>query len=494
MSQDQAIMDNKNSIIMKGLDLDSIIDTRAKRVRKPAPVYEYDAPTPRKKSKKKVKKEVSIKPPKLIAVKESKPKAKNGAKLNEHNADSENSKPKIKVLKLVVKKPVCPPPKFTIIQSEYPEYILWPRLQIREFFTKFESLCDLNQRQNSTINDVTQEWNDWIYKSIIVSLMKIIYESPDLEVDKSIRGNYLKDMERIPADSFRLWGLLHEYLFAIDASQLLTPDDISNDPALYGPSDTEENYLDRQNIVTEEKLSKKKKRKMILHDFDKEAENLHLVSQLVSLAACTETVRNLVQVNMDEFKEQYDKAVITIDKLADSHNISSERLENIVNNSVTNLKPEEREIVIDTVKDEYFKIQKALVDSWRKLNVRSMPLGKDNLGNSYWILQTKGENYVEWGSWIICDKNPKLLHPSGSEDPLVLLQNELVPKTILGRNMNTSLYCIDTKQGINDLVKWIRENDNSGKRRRRWKIAPELTGANTGEDLARGLEIIGRSM
>lgn len=275
-----------------------------------------------------------------------------------------------------------------------------------------ERLCRLPTRHGSTINDPTVEWNEYLYKSLIVNLLRIILN--DLVPLVPYTKEYLTEIEKTPADSERLWTLLYEYI------------DYSNVPP------------------TTDQLEQQ----MTQDAFTTERTRLLSLNRVLMIATATETIRLTIdddqvyarQVHAEtneevkRLKAQMEEKTLKLNKTQPKHaGPDMDRWqERFVSAKRTN------SAKIQNAEDNgYFKC--------RKLNMRTFCLGKDTFGNQYWIFQQKSKEMRAWGSWVTCYKQSSIVHPSGEKD---MTSDNVDPKR--------RLYYVAGKEDVLKLAKWIQ--------------------------------------
>ncbi|KAK6542813.1 hypothetical protein TWF694_006754 [Orbilia ellipsospora] len=109
----------------------------------------------------------------------------------------------------------------------------------------------------------------------------------------------------------------------------------------------------------------------------------------------------------------------------------------------------------DMLKDTQTKISHLSLTEWlekRKLDPRSsQPIGKDLLGNAYYLLPPYDGELVGYASWVLCQKGPELDHPLGED---------WVPVEGDG-GCSKEFYAIDGVKAVRELIEWIQKKARS---------------------------------
>ena len=320
-------------------------------------------------------------------------------------------------------------------------------------------LIRLPNRHFSTIDDPTCEWNEYLYKSVIVSIFKIIFN--DLVPVVNYSKEYMMEIEKTPADSDRIWQLLAEYL--IYASLKSNSASTMNGHANGNVEKTEEE-IEEEQLLTAKKNSQYVRLSELTEEFAQERQRLSYVVELLLLATTSETIRYTIQEDQEEARKIHSEAQEEIKKLKTGWEDQLEKL---------NKTRPEKPNLLSKWQDRFNSMKQASNDRTRQVEVSSfirqkrfnsgnLCLGSDNLGNRYWIFQRKSDdNSSHWGSWIVCEKNEHLTHPAGK---YYVPQSEVEEaKTIIGQNRNNRLYYIASKQQILKLVTWLKSQQSKSK-------------------------------
>ncbi|ANB15433.1 hypothetical protein AWJ20_3060 [Sugiyamaella lignohabitans] len=312
----------------------------------------------------------------------AKSKAKSKGKEKSDSKDDTKGEKKSKpLLKISIKsRKKVPPPSFIPIENNFPLPMIWEKLVIREFVLRFDKLCRMPTRHATSINDPNLQWNEYLYKSLIVSILKVI-ANDTVPVISNVKA-YLGEVEKTSAESEKLWHILEELVLGY------------NEPGFDNDSEFQHKYGTELAV---------------------ELWRLQLVRKLVVQATCTETIRLTIQHDQDELRR------IQLDTIEEVKNLRASWEEQAL--KLTNAELQLSEADKARWKEKYLtakqnntnKIRKAEQNCYflhMKYNQRTAPLGIDNIGNTYWHFQQKS-NASAWGSWIIIEPNPKYETPLG---------------------------------------------------------------------------------
>jgi hypothetical protein len=271
------------------------------------------------------------------------------------------------VISIKVPKKKVPPPNFIEIPVTNLD-VMWEKIRLREFLLRFDKLCRLPNRHANTVNDPTLEWNEFLFKSIIVSLIKVVANdtSPIVPYAKE----YCSEVEKTPAESPKIWELVREYLewAGMDPSEATTNNDM-------------------------------------------EMAQLQLVGKMVDVATSTETIRVTIENDVEQLRYIQKDVNEEIKQLKAAWDEQSLKL-----TKVQDTMPEQQwkdkfvamhrqsQAKIKKVEQRYFLQQK-------KYNQRTQCLGKDALKHHYWHFQQK-QSFPDWGSWIICETSEGFVTPN----------------------------------------------------------------------------------
>lgn len=249
-------------------------------------------------------------------------------------------------------------------------------------------------RYNSILNDPTVEWDDRLYKSIIVLCIRIMYhdESPTPLIDLELLKEYLTAIERTVGDIDRVFLLLDELL-------------------LFGKVNPESVFVGKDDAPTSEI----------------EILRLGLVTTLIGVTSQTETLRNAVTNVYQGIKEAYST-------LAQDNTKADEALNKVLTKIRAGRKevneappmyvqrktgegPQkskkerladlmQKEVAARQVRSAKLAKNKATLDfKLRRFIPRTIPLGTDHFGNTYWHFQQRSLDSKEWGWWIVVEKS-----------------------------------------------------------------------------------------
>lgn len=253
-----------------------------------------------------------------------------------------------------------PMPEFEPIQFEDDASLqaFWIRVGLREFLWRFNKLVQPGTRHYATINDPTQTWSDVLFKTVIAQLLHVILNdhSPIVPFTKQ----YYQNIQACQPSSPDIWTHLLEFLQRTD-------------PYVY----------------KSEQLKG-------------ELQRLDLVRRLMVLCTGTETIRLTVTSDVDELKFVVSGNNEEIKKLEKHWKETQKKLQ-----SLKKVGPDVYKAKLDAAKlqsdQRIWRVHQDTFQKQKKYNLRTQPIGEDNLGNVYWALQQKSRDMAAWGSWIVCE-------------------------------------------------------------------------------------------
>lgn len=444
---------------------------------------EYPQPRPKKKARKsktpnddKVSISTSTSNPMVISLKFAKSKkdaAKKNAKDSKKDSkkdtkkgakDGKKDKAKDKAKEKAKAKKHAPvePPQFTAIPFSFPSDILWQRLALREFVMRFDKLCKLPMQHSSSINDPTAEWSLFLYKSVILVLVRIVFNDvyPIFQSTKE----YLNEFKKTAADSPRLWVLLDWYVTHAQFAQK-SPQQ-QQEALLNANGSTAQNDSEQHTEIelTPEVGVDGEVAVEQLPEFppedakdpiagagdsweDQERQRLDLMVKLMQIAAATATIRLTIEEDQAQVKKLSSETSDEIKRIKASWEETSQKL--------SKTRPSGPGAAMDRWQERYNTAKKysnqqikaaedLLFFKQRKCNPRTSSIGKDTFGNTYWIFQQKSLDIEDLGSCIVCWKEKSITHPSGQS------------KGISEEDRAHQLFYVSGKQQIRKLMEWIR--------------------------------------
>lgn len=249
-------------------------------------------------------------------------------------------------------------------------------------------------RYNNSLNDPTVEWDGRMYKSIIVICIRIMYndrtETPIITFD--LLSDYLTAIEKTVGDIGRIFLLLDEML-------------------VYGK-------ILSKSIFDETEDD---------DEFEKEYQHLSLLTILIGITNQTETLRQALVNIPEHIKESGKKLSQEIEKAEEAFDkilakIRSARKE-VSNSPPMYAQPKKgseprktkkeqladlmvREVTARNARNNKIQRAKEMYNfRLRRHTPRTMPLGTDYFGNTYWHFQQRSIDSKEWGWWIVVEAN-----------------------------------------------------------------------------------------
>ncbi|TGZ81220.1 hypothetical protein EX30DRAFT_371580 [Ascodesmis nigricans] len=312
-----------------------------------------------------------------------------------------------------VKKPRnVEPPHFEYIAIDFPIGIIRARLQIREFVLRFEKHFQkkLASKYRTILNNPNGEWTDLLYKNLLISLMTIINDDPPpgFMLHPDITYDLVKTLSKTPADSPNLFDPARDFL---------------------------DQLIDLPAAVAEAPNAP-------------ESHRLDIITWLLEFAVSTPGIR--AQLEADEIKDKANhKAQVEETKRLEStwREVTKPELQKqrLTVTAANKAEFDERYAAAQTAHKKL--LHQASRKFWmahRKLSLRTNPLGRDVLGNMYYLFLYHYEKEEDWGHWIVVEKAEELQHPSGKEitedDP----------------EHGKMWFAVSGKEQLQRLAKWVR--------------------------------------
>lgn len=350
-------------------------------------------------------------------------------------ASAKVSKKKVPSVKSIKIKRPTPPPEFSRVDATCTWDVLWQKIMIREFFCRFDILCRLQQKFRPIINDPTRPWPAVLYKSMLVCLFKLIIQDNTTPPVENTR-DFLVDLEKISLEEHSgdsdestlcnedIWPLLSQYL--CQAKALPLEFEVLSEP----PTELQ------------------------LHQW---------INKLIQLVAATDLVRATLQQDLEELRRLQNETTEHIKELKANLDIQTTKLNKSIGDATSTTVKERYTEKLETAKsvctNKIYKAEREMFILTRKFNQRTLPLGKDKLDNLYWHFQYMPKD-GGWGSWILCQKSNRFLHPSGENQ--VVNGNKVngesqPPKTGTQTLERTyELYYVSGQANVKGLIAWIK--------------------------------------
>lgn len=360
------------------------------------------------------------------------------------------------------------PPAFRPLNSNLPTSILWLRLSVRDFVIRFEKIVTIPLKHYQALNNVVGEWDDRLYKSIVLMLFKIIHYDSVQVVPYNLQRDYKRAIEKTQNNLAKVFALLDEFLYQAGFSDgLVTPDDEqkilekvdSTSAELEGynkrtpeqkkpanfKDDQDNNFSfanshenttsnDDQNQYTSAPIITCPEKSFNDTELDREYRHLYLLNSLIVLASQTKTVRESVTSYSDVLKtvaKTYTNEMTKIDAWFDKQlqKIRDLRKElsrpgappgprpGTIGYNRNSLDPpktkkvqfqeltEKEALLRQTRQNKIRKAKETQFFNTRRFIPKTTPLGMDYFGNTYWHFQQKSKDVKEVGFWIIVEKS-----------------------------------------------------------------------------------------
>lgn len=322
------------------------------------------------------------------------------------------------------------PPKFQILLSDYPDYIIWGRLQIREFLIRFNDIVSIGSRHGPVLNDLTGPWNEFMYKHIITALLAALtkdyavhaklppssnnaYNHPGPPMEKEVHRDLVKQIERIPAESERLWLMLSDYI-EIANEKLGDIDPVVGKTVLQDEDSDEEMEEEEETKHTSREVQKLGE---LSTELDYEKRSIDLVGRLITLVASTEQVRNALARDNDQREASYTETVknLNVQWYKKREELKQSRPNGAGKGRAALYEWQDVHAVAKNAWTQSVEQAKyAVIMSNRHRRHRMQPVGKDHLGNTYWVCQERLTGIRDLSSFIIIEK------AEGSEYPVTM--------------------------------------------------------------------------
>ncbi|KAK9480650.1 hypothetical protein V1514DRAFT_365729 [Lipomyces japonicus] len=395
---------------------------------------------------------------------------------------------------------VVDPPEFSPITTDISEDELQIRLFIREYVYRFEKHLRPSSKHLNILNDPTGYWPDTTFKAIAVVVLKVIYADNYPVVPELILKNAIKEVEKTASDSEKIWRIIVEVLQSTkhdlskpnSSSQFSLPgtpggeilgqrtiekvisdsDEIiasgTASPSVIGNEDIDR-ILDRPSPAAQS----------IFKSADHQLEKLEWLQELISLSLTGNYIRETLEIDQDSLKQNISAAHEEIKALKDANALE---LINLKVQALQGAKAQQEDLraryaAIEARNNRAIKAAKEDVfRRTRKLSTRTLPLGTDVYGNTYWLFEERTKSIIGWGSWIMCNKAVHLPSPTGQiifpikdkkpgdgeehnanddhDDDAISIASSGLSSNILGDN--TNWYAIKTNDDAVQLHKWIR--------------------------------------
>ncbi|KAK9467314.1 hypothetical protein V1512DRAFT_260923 [Lipomyces arxii] len=341
--------------------------------------------------------------------------------------------------------PVVEPPEFSPIVTDLTETELQVRLFIREFVLRFEKHCHLPLKHVNIINDVTGAWADITFKTLAVSILRIIYSEDVPVVPELILKDSIKEIEKIASENEKIWRIVE--------SVLKTQED-----------DPDYSYTGDSPTVETDSMFK---------TVNPNLEKLEFVEELILLALSGSYIRETLELEYDNMRKKVADSADKIRSLKESNTAELAGIRRQLKGMSKDQK-QEWEVRYQAVKTrgerEIKSIQEDEFRRKRKYSLRNLPLGTDAYGNVYWLYSERSKNSTGWGSWITCCKAEHLPSPTGllifpktdvkdDADAMDVDDDASTSSSTLSTNLlgdNNNWYSIESREEALQLTKWIQ--------------------------------------
>lgn len=276
-----------------------------------------------------------------------------------------NGEQKVMISIKVPKKKVAPP-NFIEIPVDRMD-VLWEKIRLREFMLRFDKLCRLPNRHTNTINDPLLEWNEYLFKSLAVSLIKVVANDTNPIVPYA--REYCTEIEKTPAESPRLWELVKEYLqwAAIEFG------DVAEEDEALAP--------------------------------------LQLIGKMVDIATGTETIRLTIENDVEQLRYIQKDVSDEIKQLKAAWEEQMTKMAKIQDTMPEQQWKDKLGAAQKQSRAKIKKVEQRYYFQQKKYNQRTQGLGQDAYKHRYWLFQYK-HNFPDWGSWIICETAEGWVNPN----------------------------------------------------------------------------------
>ncbi|KAI5858138.1 hypothetical protein BZA05DRAFT_415498 [Tricharina praecox] len=288
-------------------------------------------------------------------------------------------------------------PNFEFLAISHPLPVIALRLQIREFYLRFEKHSKVLVKYARLINDPNSDWTDLTYKNLInmmVNVLRYDEKTPaekKMGIDPTILHESARALTTLPADSPEIWAITRALIEVWHDGRPLRRDS----PA---PSAQPEEDVDSEDDEFRLRLICKMINLVL---------NTHTYHEWVDAGAsvekkhrqaCVDEVKKL-KTEWEEQRQVLQKERLT---LPAAHKADFEVRYNAAQNASKTL------------------IRSAEMKEWaanRKTASRITPLGIDTLGNLYHLFTQRDPMEEDWGSWVVVEKGKNLPHPTGVLPP-----------------------------------------------------------------------------
>lgn len=374
------------------------------------------------------------------------------------------------------------PPEFRPLDSHFPSSIIWLRLSVRDFVIRFEKIVTIPLKHYQALNNAVGEWDDRLYKAIVLMLFKVIYYDSGQVVPYKIQREYKRAIEKTQNNVAKVFALLDEFLYQAGFSPgLVTPEDeqkqlehngfadttflrgqweSSRDPSI-DPNDgqqsistnsnNENTTTDNSNPPLSAPITRCPEKSFGNVELDQEYRRLYLLNSFIVLASQTESIRASVTSYPEALKtisKTFTNDMAKIDtsfdrqlqKIRDvrkelsrpgappgprpgttGHNRNLADAPKTKKAQLQELSEKEA-LLRETKKNKIRKAKETQFFNTRRFIPKNIPLGMDYFGNTYWHFQQKSKDIKEFGFWIIIEKSRSV--------PLSFGLSQFLPKTL----------------------------------------------------------------
>ncbi|KAK9460429.1 uncharacterized protein V1516DRAFT_686094 [Lipomyces oligophaga] len=329
---------------------------------------------------------------------------------------------------------VVEPPQFSPVITDLSEEEIQLRLFVREFVLRFERHCRLSMKHLNIINDVTGPWGDMTFKTVIVSVLRIIYSDNFPVVDGELLKSTIKEVEKMASTNEKLWHYVTEVIESskppsqsteingtaqsdTTVHQNLRQSSVDSSGDVTRTSDSDEEDDPGNSSLTS---SSPPANEVLLSSYGSiisHIEKLRRIGDLIRLALTGSYIRETIEIEHEAMRRKTIQKVAEMKTLAEAHAADLLSVKEALNSVPTKHKAEwqVRYAAVQARCDkEMHAVKEDLFRRKRKAALRNLSLGNDVYGNEYWLFSERIKTSSGWGSWIMCCKAKQLPSPTGT--------------------------------------------------------------------------------